>query len=142
MALIHLIYVSNADHDMDIGELERILESSARHNQPQHVTGMLLYANGSFMQVLEGEEAAVDETYGRIEQDPRHTGLFMVEREPIMARSFDRWNMGFKQLDASDAAAHPAYAPFFSEGFDATAIGAKKGLALDMLRVFAHGQGV
>jgi len=140
MALIQLIYVSTACEELGTVELDRILESAVRHNTAQQVTGMLLYAGGSFMQVLEGEESAVDETLGRLQVDPRHTGLFVLERAPIRARSFARWTMGFKRLDARDAAARPGYAPFFERGFDAGAIGARPGLALEMLTAFGSSQ--
>jgi hypothetical protein len=101
---------------------------------------MLLYLNGSFMQVLEGEEAAVDETYSRIRQDPRHAGCIVIDRWPIEKRSFSQWSMGFKCLQASDVVAHPAYTSLLSNGFDAAAIGAKKGGALYMLKQFASRQ--
>jgi hypothetical protein len=141
MELINLIYVSCALAELGSEELTHILESSVRHNTPQQVTGALLYLNGSFMQVLEGEEAAVDETYSRIRQDPRHTGLILIERAPIKARSFGSWSMGFKRLGAPDVAAHPAYFALVGEGFDAAVIGARKGLALEMLTRFALSQG-
>lgn len=137
MTLIQLIYVSTARQEYDTTELDRILESSVRHNAAHSVTGMLLYLNGSFMQVLEGTEAAVDETYGRIERDPRHTDLFLLERTPIEARSFAGWHMGFRRLGEVEAQALPGFAPFLSHGFDAANIGARPGLALDILRRFA-----
>lgn len=140
MALIHLIYVSTAFSELGAGDLERILESAVRRNTALNVTGMLLYADGSFMQVLEGEAAAVDEVFARVENDTRHTGIFLIERAPIDERSFDKWSMGFKRLDAREAAAHPAYAPFFERGFDAARIGARPGLAFDMLIDFSRRQ--
>jgi hypothetical protein len=140
MALIHLIYVSTAFSELGAGDLERILESAVRRNTALNVTGMLLYADGSFMQVLEGEAAAVDEVFARVENDTRHTGIFLIERAPIDERSFDKWSMGFKRLDAREAAAHPAYAPFFERGFDAARIGARPGLAFEMLINFSRGQ--
>ncbi|WP_200372634.1 BLUF domain-containing protein [Thiocystis violacea] len=133
MALVHLIYVSTASKALSREELERILDSSIRHNALRNVTGMLLYANGTFMQALEGEEAAVDETYARILQDPRHTAIVMLHDGPLAARRFDDWSMGFRQLAAEDAQAHPEYAPFFHGGFDAPLIRARPGLALAML---------
>ncbi|WP_295446165.1 BLUF domain-containing protein [uncultured Thiodictyon sp.] len=141
MSLIHLIYVSTAPKELGTAELDRILESSVRHNTPQQVTGMLLYAGGSFMQVLEGEEAAVDETFKRIKQDPRHTNVFEIAREPLTERNFERWSMGFRCLGAHDAASHPGYAPFFARGFDPATIGAHPGLALEMLMDFGRNQG-
>jgi hypothetical protein len=140
MALIHLIYVSTAFREPGTDDLDRILESAIRRNTALNVTGMLLYADGSFMQVLEGEAAAVDEVFARVENDARHTGIFLIERSPIDERSFDRWSMGFKRLDAREAAAHPAYAPFFERGFDAARIGAHPGLAFDMLIDFSRRQ--
>jgi hypothetical protein len=140
MALIHLIYVSSARVELEAEELVRVLDSSVRHNIQQQVTGMLLYLNGSFMQALEGEETAVDETYSRIQQDPRHTGLVLGERAPIKTLSFSRWSMGFRPLKATDVANHPAYALVFRDGFIVTSIGANKGFAFDMLMQFALNQ--
>ncbi len=140
MALYHLIYVSSARAELAAEDLQRVLESAFHHNTPQQVTGMLLYLDGCFMQVLEGEETAVDGTYARILKDPRHTGVMLVERAPIGKRSFGRWTMGFRQLQGSDVADHPAFAPFFSDGFSAASIGAEPGLALDILKQFAQTQ--
>ena len=140
MALIHLIYVSTAGIDYDDDELDRMLESSVRHNTSQHVTGMLLYARGNFIQVLEGEDTAVDETYGRIAKDPRHKGLIVIEREQIKKRDFDQWSMGFRRLNRAEVDAHPAFAPFFESGFDAKRIGAQPGMAMELLMNFSLDQ--
>jgi hypothetical protein len=137
MALIQLIYVSTARQEYDSTELDKLLESCRRHNAEQDITGMLLYASGSFLQVLEGEAGAVDETYGRIQQDPRHTSLYLLERAPLETRSFSDWHMGFRRLGRADTEAQPGYAPFFARGFDAASIGARPGLALDILTNFA-----
>jgi hypothetical protein len=45
--------------------------------------------------------------------------------------------MAFHGVNAEDAKMLPGYAPFFEHGFDAAAVGAKPGLALDMLKRFA-----
>jgi hypothetical protein len=138
MNLIQLIYVSTAEHELDESEIKKILDSSVRHNTPQEVTGLLLYSEGSFMQVLEGEEAAIDETMSRIEKDPLHHSLIVMTRSKIAYREFGTWTMGFRGVIAPDAATWPAYAPFFEYGFNAELIGAKPGLALDILRHFAE----
>lgn len=139
MSLIRLIYVSTACHEATTAELDAILASAVRHNEADGVTGMLVYADGGFMQVLEGEEEAVDATFRRVERDPRHTDVFVLERTPIPERSFGRWSMGLRRIGANDAVRNPAYASFFEGGFDARKIGARPGLALDMLTEFARG---
>lgn len=140
MDLIQLIYVSNAQNEMATAELESLLAVAARNNSACGVTGMLLYAHGSFLQILEGEATAVDTTFAHICRDPRHTNIFILAREAIGERSFARWSMGFRHLGHADSVAHPAYAPFFEHGFDAAAFGVRPGLAVNMLNDFARGQ--
>ena len=137
MPLVQLIYVSSARQELTDTELDAILESSVRHNTPQQVTGLLLYSQGSFMQVLEGEVAAVEEAYGRICDDPRHHHIIEIMREPIDEREFGRWAMGFRRVRREDVAEHEAFLPLFVKGFDTAALQAKPGLALELLHHFA-----
>lgn len=136
--LVQLIYVSSATHLLDEQALRAILESSVRHNTPQAVTGMLLYANGAFMQVLEGDEAAVAETMSRIRADPRHHSIYELCAGPVAAREFGTWSMGFRALTPADAATWPGYAQFFERGFTASALTGAPGLAVEMLKTFAQ----
>lgn len=138
MALFRLIYVSSARQQLSDPELDDILESAVRHNTPQGITGMLLYCDGNFMQVLEGEEAAVDETYGRICRDRRHYDIHLIEKEPIGCRDFPGWAMAFRRLARQEAASHPAYAPLIESRFDPGLVGATPGLATELLKRFCR----
>lgn len=135
--LVQLIYVSTAVSEMDTAALDRILESSVELNRKNAVTGMLLYSRGSFMQVLEGPESAVDETYGRICRDPRHQDLYLLSKLPVAKRDFSGWSMGFRRLAETDATAHPAFSPFFSNGFSASQLAVERSIALNILRQFS-----
>jgi hypothetical protein len=55
MPLIQLIYISQLVGE-DETSLGPILSASVRRNTASGITGMLLYANGRFLQVLEGED--------------------------------------------------------------------------------------
>jgi hypothetical protein len=138
MSLIQLIYVSSTTTELEAGEIRRILDSSVRHNTPQKVTGLLLYTHGSFMQVLEGEEVAVDETMSRILADERHHSINVLARTTIPTREFGSWSMGFRGVTAPDAETWPAYAPFFEFGFNSGQIGATPGVALEILQAMAN----
>lgn len=140
MSLIHLIYVSTARGELDDVDLDRIMDSSVRRNTAARITGMLLYAGGNFMQVLEGEEADVDATMSRIAADARHHGLLVIDRRAIEQRSFGAWHMGYRRVCRLDIQSHPALAPLLSNGIDAEGIAARPGLALDVLKEFAYGQ--
>ena len=59
--MIHLIYVSSATREMTEEDLIFLLEQSRNRNLRQHVTGMLLFVGGNFIQVLEGDDKDVEE---------------------------------------------------------------------------------
>jgi len=100
---------------------------------------MLLYSNGNFLQVLEGDQDAVQETFTRICRDTRHHNTILLTEEDVTDRHFANWSMGFKHLGPEHVASFPNYAPFFHYGFDASAIKAKPGVALEMLKLFSQG---
>lgn len=63
---------------------------------------MLLYANSTFLQVLEGPDEVVDELIETIKKDPRHTFIQMLHRKPIERREYSDWFMGSKKLSDKD----------------------------------------
>jgi Sensors of blue-light using FAD len=98
-----LLYVSNTDADAPAGMLDGILESSRRNNATHGVTGMLLALEGAFLQVLEGEPGAVEDTYRRIRTDPRHWDATTLIDQTVAARAFGQWSMGFQRLPPGPA---------------------------------------
>jgi len=96
--MIHLIYISSATRVMSEEDLLELLVQSRACNKTKNVTGMLLYRNGAFLQVLEGEARDVDEIYRSILSDERNTGHYLIEREEISERQFPDWSMGFENL--------------------------------------------
>lgn len=148
MPLSQLIYISTATGDTLVNiepVLQNILEVSVRNNRAQGLTGMLLYASGGFMQVLEGEDAALQATYARIAADPRHKDLYLLAHEPIPARAFAQWHLGCRRLDLQGLRGLPVpadFAPFVHQGFNEAALQARPGVALDMLRHYSANNGL
>jgi hypothetical protein len=105
MGLIHRIYTSVAVRAIEPAELEAILETSRLNNRAADVSGMLLYSDRSFFQVLEGAEEAVDAVYARIAADPRHRDLHTLVQEPITKRGFADWSMGHAEASPAEFAA-------------------------------------
>jgi hypothetical protein len=92
-----LLYVSNTLPDLAPGALDDILTASRRNNALLGITGLLLYIDGGFLQMLEGDERALRELHGRICADRRHWDLrLMLDRE-AGARAFPGWSMGFER---------------------------------------------
>ena len=104
MSLTALVYVSTAHGTLTAGQLETILDHSRRNNERDGITGMLLYADGSFIQAIEGPEAAIDGLFARLLEDRRHEGVTVVARYPIARRQFPDWSMGFRRFARPEAA--------------------------------------
>lgn len=121
MSLYSIIYLSAAEHTVTDDDLIDILQVARENNKQLDVTGMLLYRNGYFIQVLEGEEQHVKELYAAIAQDERHHHVMTLHEGPLAAREFQNWEMGFNNLDTADPAALEGYTDFlddpYKEGF-------------------------
>lgn len=96
--LCHLIYNSAATAPMSEQALVELLEGARNYNAAVGVTGMLLYTDECFFQVLEGPHAAVHELAAKIERDARHSQMTVIIDEPIHRRSFAEWTMGFANV--------------------------------------------
>jgi hypothetical protein len=92
-----LLYVSNTQPDLAPDALDNILTASRSNNAMMGITGLLLYIDGGFLQMLEGEELALRNLYSRIAADRRHSDLrLMLDRE-VPERAFAGWSMGFER---------------------------------------------
>lgn len=101
--MLRMLYVSGASAPMSDADIQDILAASRRNNQRDGITGMLLWADGVFIQVLEGEPQMVRSVYRRIQADDRHRNLMLVLEQEADERMFSQWSMGFKQLDSEKA---------------------------------------
>lgn len=99
-----IIYCSQASSDISPEELVALLELSRRNNAPAGLSGMLLYSSQSFLQVLEGPEAALRSTYARILVDDRHRNLRLLLDADVSAPLFPDWSMGFEHVDDEELA--------------------------------------
>jgi Sensors of blue-light using FAD len=98
--LYSLIYVSSASQPFTTAELTKLLQGARERNTSLGVSGMLLYKDGNFMQLLEGEEEAVLSLYRLIAGDTRHKGAMTLLKGSVQTRSFPDWSMGFRDLHA------------------------------------------
>ncbi len=98
MSLYTLLYHSKAIMEYDRYALQALLTYARLNNQKQQITGILLYSNGYFIQVLEGEEDVVKTLYRQIQNDSRHIDVTTILQEPLKERLFPDWTMGYKEI--------------------------------------------
>ena len=112
--MFFLVYVSSAVRQFSPSELVDLLANCHENNATLGITGMLLYKDGNFMQVLEGDQEVVRPLYAKIGRDPRHRGLLTLLQGPLAERQFPDWSMGFRDLNAPDALSTPGYNEFLN----------------------------
>ena len=139
MELVQCIYCSAAQPpDLNEAELALILEAARSNNAQLQVTGMLLFQEGSFFQVLEGDRDTVEKLYKHIAGDKRHAQVKRLIVEPIEERHFGEWTMGYPQISRKDLASIPGLNDFFSQGQSFNELG--EGRAKLLLDAFRQGQ--
>ena len=106
MSLTSLIYVSSAQVPFSNIELTKLLETARRNNTLIDVTGMLVYRDGNFMQVIEGEEEAIRGLHEKIRCDPRHGHLITLLEKTHHGTSVPRLEHGFPQPVGPGLAGH------------------------------------
>jgi hypothetical protein len=100
--LIHVIYVSAALPEVTEHDTVKFLNEARKANRQNNVSGLMLYMNGCFLLLLEGDAARVDMAASAIFSDGRDMRLIL--REPIAEREFPEWIMGFETVEPSEAA--------------------------------------
>lgn len=99
-SIYQVLYRSRATHVLVDNELESLLTQSRIFNKEHQITGLLLYSDGRFIQIIEGPEAEVRALYARIQEDTRHTQVVTIIDGPGPQRWFADWRMAFGRVDA------------------------------------------
>ena len=115
--LIATIYVSSANGPLSENEILEILRVARQNNERLNVTGMLLYREGNFLQVLEGPASAVDHILSKVKQDYRHHGVIVMSRRSITERQFPDWRMAFRNM-SKGAPEEAGYSTFLESDFE------------------------
>jgi hypothetical protein len=136
--MIHIIYASVQTQDFSSAQLTELLQKARGKNEDRHLTGMLLYSDGNFFQVLEGEPDFVDGMYKTLHLDKRHKQLTMIVREPIAKRYFADWSMGFSSVTPEELRQVDGLNDFFRDG--SCFVGLDSGRAKKLLATFAEGR--
>ena len=126
--LVRLLYVSRAIDKDCAKTIESVLETSRSHNMGNGITGVLCYGGGVFLQAIEGGRGAVNELYGHILRDKRHTDVVLLHYEEITERRFGGWTMGTVNLSKLNTSIVLKYSE--KPEFDPYAVSGRVSLAL------------
>jgi hypothetical protein len=113
MSLYCFVYTSVSNQRLSDDKLKDLLTKSRLKNESLKITGMLLYLDPFFIQVLEGEEETVSESYKTIKEDPRHHKVSLIYKKPIAERIFPNWTMGFNKVSNENLESIEGFSAFW-----------------------------
>ena len=132
----HIIYLSKVSAPLSEATLVNLLQEARANNQQRAITGILLYGDRQFLQLIEGEQAEVTRLYAKLTQDPRHSGVIKLADKPITHRSFAEWSMAFHPVSAEQLAQLTGYLSLEQVSFAATSLSATDTALLHMAQEF------
>ncbi len=92
-SLYALIYVSKASRNFTKKELKSLQKQTVNNNLDSGISGCLLYREGEFMQLIEGQRQQVLTLYNHIKNDLRHFDCKLIFEAPVITRAFRDWGM-------------------------------------------------
>ncbi len=85
--MLSVIYVSVVDPALNETDIAALVEQARANNARDDLTGVLIYNEQNFMQLIEGPADRVEACLGLIRADRRHSGMIELRRRPIAARA-------------------------------------------------------
>jgi len=134
--IYYLVYVSSAKKLFTPEELIDLLKVARENNAAVGVTGMLLYHDGDFMQLLEGEKSSVEQIFARIQKDPRHRRIITLLQGEKYQRDFPEWSMAFQVLDPSKIPTDSGFSEFLNSSLQQDSFGDHPAGAIRLLQSF------
>ncbi|ATQ84419.1 hypothetical protein KSH_00490 [Moraxella osloensis] len=102
MSVFYLIYTSKITlqaslHPMTLPDIYR---QSVARNTETHVSSVLFFKQGNFLQYMEGSERTITQLFDKIKADKRHKNIHVIEQGQAPNALFGHWKMHCINLDS------------------------------------------
>jgi hypothetical protein len=133
--ITQLIYISRATQILSSSDLLLLLKQANVRNKNLSITGMLLYKDQSFMQLLEGPSDSVKQVFHSIKNDHRHKRITLISEKVVESRLFKGWGMGFTDIEREKLSLE-GFVDYFSDPSSIKGLVERPSDALDLLTHF------
>ena len=100
MRIKTVTYTSLARLDLTAADLLEIHQTAKRLNALDGITGLLIFNGSRFLQIIEGDEAAIDDLIERLRRDDRHSAVGLRDTRYADHRAFPDWSMELVEVNA------------------------------------------
>jgi hypothetical protein len=98
----YLLYFGIARKAFTTDDFEKLLNQARSRNKHLGITGKLLHCEDSFIQLLEGNQYAVDEIYKSICKDERLIAVKTITTGIATKRYYKDWSMAFAEVTLAE----------------------------------------
>ena len=88
-------YVSTAHIDLQEQGVKDIMLTANEYNKGKEITGILLYNERNFFQLIEGEKEIIHNLYEKIKKDSRHQDIIKFLEKPVYRNAYDGYLTDF-----------------------------------------------
>ncbi|MEM7465523.1 MAG: BLUF domain-containing protein [Pseudomonadota bacterium] len=93
------MYSSIADPALTQQDIASLVQRARRYNEQESITGLLLFHDGVFLQVLEGDRKKISNLFEKkLMRDQRHSALTLFYDQELAERQFRYWYLAFSDL--------------------------------------------
>lgn len=112
------MYVSTARPGISQESIYELMQKTKKFNDSKGIDGLLLFSEGNFLQVIEGEKEEILKLWDRIQKDPDHYNVIRIFDRSTPARVSEGYKCDF--VTAYSAAGKTTYhdCSGYLEGFD------------------------
>lgn len=93
-----ICYISKQARQLTEGEIDSLFQFILDFNSKNQISGILLFNQGIFLQVLEGDSSVLKRLFKNIRNDTRHRNILTVLEQRIEERIFAEYKAGFSIL--------------------------------------------
>jgi len=97
-----ICYVSALELNVSAPNLKEMFSNIKNKNISTNISGVLLYKNENFLQIIEGEEKTVNALFSKIKKDNRHSHIITLIDFPIPQRLFKEYKTSFSIVKSSN----------------------------------------
>ena len=88
-------YLSNASSELSHEEIENLMTDTKYFNDSNNISGILVYSDFTFFQVLEGESNMITTLFEKIKNDKRHYNVLKILEITSQNRRYYRYTTKF-----------------------------------------------
>ncbi len=88
-------YVSTVNPNISNSDIAKLMDFVRLHNNSINITGILIYSEGNFFQILEGKEEIVKMMFEKIKKDSRHYNIIKMLDKKTKKVSFTEYHSSF-----------------------------------------------